>query len=109
MLACNETITIIRCNGESYTTVVINGVSWYDKIQAKLESTGMTYANEVKIRIPTASLPDKLPEVGDLVIKGVIPDIPTVPADIAPYKPRKIMAVGDNRRGRIPHVAVTAQ
>ena len=109
MLACEETITLIRCNGESYTTVVFDGVSWYDKTQAKLESTGMTYANEVKIRIPAESLPATIPEVGDLVIKGKIPEVPTAPVDIAPYKPRKIMAVGDNRRGRIPHVAVTAQ
>ena len=109
MLQCSDTITIIRCSGDSYTSTVIRGVSWYDKTQIKQESTGMTYANVVKIRIPEDVLPDTPPNVGDLVIRGTMAAAPTSPADIAPYKPRKIMAVGDNLRGGLPHVAVIAE
>lgn len=109
MLQCSDTITVIRCVGNSYTSTVIQGVSWYDKTQIKQESTGMTYANVVKIRIPADVLPDTLPCVGDLVIRGTMAAKPASPADIAPYKPRKIMLVGDNLRGGLPHVAVTAE
>ncbi len=31
------------------------------------------------------------------------------PAALAPYNPRKIMGVGDNRRGSLPHLAVVCQ
>ena len=112
MLACTDTITVIKCDGEFYTVAVYVGVSWYDKAKVKLENTGLVFANATRIRIPAASLPISgvLPEVGDQVIRGRLPldaDIRT-PADLAPYKPRRIMAVGDNRRGGLPHVAVTA-
>ena len=109
MLQCSDTITVIRCDGERYTTTVIRGVSWYDKTQIKQESTGMAYANVVKIRIPEDVLPDALPNVGDLVIRGTMAANPISPVDIAPYKPRKIMAVSDNLRGGLPHVAVMAE
>ena len=109
MLQCSDTITVIHCDGERYTTTVIRGVSWYDKTQIKQESNGMAYANVVKIRIPEHALPDTRFMVGDLVIRGTMAAAPTSPADIAPYNPRKIMALGDNLRGGLPHVAVIAE
>lgn len=111
MLACNETVTLIHCDGESYTTAAIDGVSWYDKTQIKVDGAGLSFSNVVMVRIPVASVPDALPKVGDQIIKGKFPVDKMIecPADIAPYHPRKIMTVGDNRRGNLPHIVVIGQ
>lgn len=111
MLACNETVTIIHCDGEKYTSIEVNGVSWYDKTQIKVEGNGLVYSNAVMVRIPLDAVPDPLPKVGDQIIRGALPPNTIIerPADIAPYHPRKIMTIGDNRRGKLSHVAVIGQ
>ena len=109
MLACDKTVTLVKCDGEAYTTTVIEGVSWFDKVQVKLESTGLVFANATKVRIPAASIPATLPGAGDILILGEVTTALTKPADLAPYRHVKIMAVGDNRRGRMPHLAVVGQ
>ena len=113
MLYCNDTVTLIKCDGETYTVSTLSGVSWYDRTQVKTENAGLVYANSVKVRIPAAVLGENtpLPEVGDHIVHGVLPDGLTIarPADLAALHPRKVMAVADNRRGGIPHVAVVGQ
>lgn len=113
MLACTDTITLVKCDGETYTATVIEGVSWYDKTQVKVEGTGLVFSNAVKVRIPASviSANGLLPEVGDHIIRGLLPPGAKMerPADLAPFHPRKIMAVADNRRGGLPHVAVVGQ
>lgn len=113
MLYCNDVISIIKCDGEAYTVSTLSGVSWYDRTQVKTENAGLVYANSVKVRIPTAAIPADmpLPEVGDHIVHGALPDGVTIarPADLAALHPRKVMAVADNRRGGIPHVAVIGQ
>ena len=65
------------------------------------------------VRIPAAVLKDgaPLPEVGDHIVHGALPDGTALerPADLARLHARKVMAVADNRRGGIPHVAVVGQ
>lgn len=111
MLACDKTVTLIKCDGETYTGTVIHGVSWFDQTSVKVEGTGMVFANATKIRIPAAVVPQILPQVGDQLILGTLPLKLVIkkPADLAPYHPRKVMAVGDNRRGRLAHVVVICQ
>lgn len=109
MLACDKTVTLVKCDGEDYTTTVIHGVSWFDKTQVKLEGSGLVFANVTKVRIPAAAIPATLPEAGDNIVLGTITGTVTKPADLAPYHPRKIMGVGDNRRGRLPHLVVVCQ
>ena len=109
MLMCDKTVTLVKCDGEAYTTTVIAGVSWFDKVQVKLESTGLAFANATKVRIPAAVIPAILPEVGDILILGEVTTTLEKPADLAPYRHVKIMVVGDNRRGRLPHLAVVGQ
>lgn len=113
MLACDETITLVKCDGETYTTTTFVGVSWFDKTQVKVEGTGQVFANAVKVRIPAAVITEAapLPEVGDHILRGEIPAGTKLekPADLAPFHPRKVMAVADNRRGGLPHVAVMGQ
>jgi hypothetical protein len=113
MLLCEDTVTIIRCDGMTYTAAELRGVSWFDKTQVKLEDSGLAFANAVKVRIPAQALsPDGLfPQVGDSIVRGSLPAGTVVekPADLAALHPRKIMTVGDNRRGGLPHVVVIGQ
>lgn len=109
MLACTDTMTLIKCDGETYTTAVISGVSWYDKTQVKVEDSGLVYANTVKVRIPQESLGNLLPEVGDHIVLGEIKTALNKPADLAAYHPRKVIGVGNNLRGRLAHLLVVGE
>lgn len=113
MLACVESVTLVKCDGETYTATVIDGASWYDKTQIKVEGAGLAFANAVKVRIPADVISEDmpLPEVGDHIFRGALPEGVTLkrPSDLAPFHPRKIMAVADNRRGGLPHIAVVGQ
>lgn len=113
MFMCDETVTLVKCDGETYTAYTISGVSWFNKTQVKLENTGLVFANAAKIRIPAEALTEDIPfpAVGDHIIHGTLPLGLTVrtPAELAAHHPRKVMAVGDNRRGVNPHVAVIGQ
>ena len=108
MLACDKTVTLVRCDGEGYACTVIEGVSWFEKLQVTVQDTGLASANTIKVRIPAARVPaDTLPQTGDILILGAVSAPLERPADLDKYRHAKIMGVGDNRRGRLPHLAVT--
>ena len=109
MLACTATVTFVRCDGQSYTCTTVTGASWYDKSIVTMDGSGLAAANAVKIRIPSAQLPDGWrPRPGDHVVRGAAEGIAS-PAELAAYAPRLVLEVGDNLRGRFPHLAVTAK
>ncbi len=113
MLACTETVTFVRLvkgvDADTYETAEISGVSWFNKTRIRTENNGVVYNNAVQIRIPAARVSAFLPAVGDFVVHGSISGSIEKRSDLEPYKPRKVMAVGDNRRGGLPHVAVIGQ
>ena len=114
MLGCTETVTFVRLvkgeDDDAYEARTLSGVSWFNKTRIKAEGTGVVYDNVVYIRIPAKALPeDWLPAEGDHVFHGTPGGSITTPAQLAAYKPRKVMTVGDNRRGRLPHVAVVGK
>ena len=109
MLACDQTVTFVRCDGESYTLTPVSGVSWYDKTRIQTDGFGLVFGNSVMIRIPSEVVPKELPKTGDQVILGTLETVPKTPAELAPFHPRRVMSVGDNRRGSRPHVVVAAQ
>ena len=110
MLACDETMTLIRSDGQSYTCTVFSGVSWHDKTQVTPGNNGLTYANYTQARIPKDVLEAAgvMPKTGDHIVRGVVESVAT-PKELAAYAPRKVLTVGDNLRGRFPHVAVIGQ
>jgi len=116
VLACTETVTFVRlvkgADSDTYEKHVFSGVSWYNKTRIRTENAGVVYDNAVQIRIPAAAITTQaLPAVGDYVIHGELPAGTQITkrADLEAYAPRKVMAVGDNRRGGLPHVAVIGQ
>ncbi len=108
MLMCNETVTVVRGTGQGYTVQTYEGASWYDKTIVSVQNNGLAYANMVKVRLPEAVLEgaQMLPEVGDHIVRGAVESVPETPAELAAYSPRKIIRVGDNRRGKFPHLEV---
>ncbi len=109
MLNCTETITLVRCDGQCYTTTEIFGVSWYDKSGGVMTDGGINPSNTLIIRIPADRLGDVMPQTKDQVARGSVSGTITAPADLKAYRPRTVMSVGDNRRGSLPHVVVTCQ
>lgn len=114
MLHCTETVTFVRlvkgADNDTYVATVFQGVSWFNKTRIKTENAGVVYDNAVQIRIPAAAITTQsLPQVGDYIVRGTVMGEIARRSDIEAYAPRKVMAVGDNRRGGLPHVAVIGQ
>lgn len=110
MLACDKTITVVRYADEVYTPTVIQGVSWFEKLQVAVQDKGLAAANTFTVRIPAGQLPAGfLPQTEDKVVLGVVTAPITKPADLTAYHYFTVKGVGDNRRGpgRRPHVVVT--
>ncbi|MBS6881652.1 MAG: hypothetical protein KH195_00080 [Clostridiaceae bacterium] len=112
MLMCNETLTLVReirgDDGEAYTCTPVLGASWYGKAVAVPSTDGARIQNTYKSRIPAQNLPpDKIPRKGDYLVRGVVAAVTRAPADFAGMEYFLISAVGDNRRGRLRHWAVS--
>lgn len=108
MLACDETITVVRYDGEAYACTAIRGASWFEKLRVSVQDKGLASANTLSVRIPAGRLPEGfLPRVGDTVVRGAVTAPITKPADLAAYRHFTVTGVGDNRRGRLAHVVVT--
>lgn len=111
MLLCNETVTLIRCDkhadGETYHCTVIEGASWFGKAQITQQQDGFVGGAVVKVRIPERSMPEGVvPLEGDYMARGRVGHINTR-KDLTGTEHVRVMAVGDNRRGRLRHWAVS--
>ena len=113
MLEGNETVTLVKLrDGASYERSVFEGVSWFERKGVKAEGRGVTGDDLARLRIPAEALDGQaLPAPGDHVVRGRIPETAVIgtPEELARYGPRKVLEVRDDRRGGLPHVAVTAR
>lgn len=113
MLCCNETITIVRHatdrDSDRYTCEVIVGASWYGKRgdhQNASSGSGEAPHKEYAVRIPAALVPSELPQEGDIIVRGILPEY-TGKKCLSRREWFRISIVGDNRRGRfLPHLVV---
>lgn len=109
-LACDEIVTLVHhvktADADSYVCYPIRGVSWYEKTETAVSTDGAKAVNVYKVRIPEAVLPSCLPEKLDYLVKGEISGV-LKPADLKGSNFFQITAVSDNRRGALPHVAVS--
>lgn len=102
MLACTETVTLVRqvstAEGDSYSCQVIEGVSWFEKTGSALSAAkGEAPAVSVVVRIPEAAAPEPLPQAGDYMVKGTVDAVADRKA-LDGLDGFRIAAVGDNRR-----------
>lgn len=112
MLACTETATLVHPvrggDADHYICTVIRGASWYRKAVVALDGDGVKPVPVCKARIPAAQLPVGVaPEEGDYLVRGVLAEVQRAPADFAGREYALLTAVGDNRRGRFPHWALS--
>lgn len=102
MLACNETVTIIHKEsdaiGGNYICTVVNGVSWYGKYGSVLSADGASPRAEYTVRIPARSMPQAIPQEGDLIVHGAVTDYCGKRSDLNAYEYFRAGFVGDNRR-----------
>lgn len=108
MLGADQTITVVHCDDEGYTCTPINGVSVFSKVEHTVSDKGILAAEVVKIRIPLAAVPEPLPEAGDFVVFAPVESIEGR-ADLERYDYASIVGVGDNRRGRLPHIRLVCK
>lgn len=115
MFCCDETVTLVRHetgkNTDTFTCTVIAGASWYGKtvIQppAQMGNKGVAFANVIKVRIPEENMPEgRVPQTGDYLVRGAMEGVQSM-TDFKEREYMKILSVGDNRRGRLRHWAVT--
>ena len=112
MLMCTETVTLIHAvhgkNGETYTCTPLTGASWYGKAVTVPSADGARIQNTYKARIPAGNMPDGVtPCTGDYLVRGTVAQVTRAPADFEDREYFLISAVGDNRRGRLQHWAVS--
>ena len=104
MIACDQTITIIKHTAENdrdtYTCFAVAGASWYAKTVITTSGDGAMPTNTYEVRV--FGNVDISPAPGDYVARGIVKDI-TKPSDLKSIEHFRIKAVGDNRRGSLPH------
>lgn len=108
MIACDQTVTLIKhitdTDEDSYSCKVVSGASWFSKTVITTSKDGATPANSYEVRL-FGEL-DISPAPGDYVARGVVKSI-TKPSDLKNTEYFRITAVGDNRRGNLPHWRVS--
>lgn len=110
MLACNETVTLVRhqqtAGGDTYSCHVIVGVSWFGKAGSVLSNDGEQPFTSVTVRIPERLVPAPLPQAGDYMVRGVLGACPSRKT-LDGLEGFRITFVGDNRRlSLLRHVVV---
>lgn len=106
---CDETVTLVQYDettGE-YRRTVLEGVSWHAKMAIANTANGLTTANVLRARIPAAHLPENITlRKDDYLVRGTVSKVKTLD-DLSEYETFCLTAIGDNRRGRNPHWAVS--
>lgn len=116
MLMCDQTATLIRLiydekqDAERYACTVLIGVSWYGKACVVKDENGRKAANEYRVRIPmdVADKAGVTPKRGDFLVLGAVASVSCI-EEISAHTGFVIHSVGDNRRGRSPHWAVSGE
>lgn len=112
MLACTETVTLVHPvredDGDAYLCTVIHGASWYRKAAISTSVDGAKPVPVCKVRIPAENMPEGIsPEEGDYLVRGEAAEVKCAPADLEGREYTLLTTVGDNRRGRFPHWALS--
>lgn len=107
MILADENITLVKFDktAQTYSCYALRG-SWYLHRGKRTEDSGAREASSCRIRIPDYPLP-ALPVAGDYVVRGTVTSVSKLSA-LNAYEHYRVTDVADNRRGNLPHVAVTA-
>ena len=110
MLQCDKVVTVIHHNKETdtdtYTCTSYGGASWFKKTTIATDTQGAKPSNTYEVRIMTSEAVTV--SHGDYVALGIVLDIQK-PADLKSVDHFRVTAVGDNRRGKLPHWRLSGQ
>ena len=109
-IGCTETITLvhhIKDEDDTYTCHTVGRASWFSKQTITTDGNGAKPVNTYEVRI-LSEFSGVEPALGDYVVKGIAEGIEK-PADLKNTVHFRITAIGDNRRGKIPHWRVSGQ
>jgi hypothetical protein len=111
VLACDQIITLVKHtaekDGDAYTCFAIPNASWFSSVSISTSGDGAKPGNSYTVRIPAGNVPTGIaPAPGDYVVRGVLTSV-SRPADMAGVEHFRATAVGDNRRGGLPHWKVS--
>ena len=111
MLQCDKVVTIIHHNKETdsdtYTCTTYGDASWFAKTAIITGAeTGAKPSNTYEVRLMTSE--GITVSFGDYVALGIVLDIQK-PADLKSVDHFRVTAVGDNRRGKLPHWRLSGQ
>lgn len=110
MLACNETVTLIHhdkgVDGDTYICTVLEGASWHKRNTITTSGDGAKPVNTYEARIMTSNNIEAA--LGDYIARGKVKGIEK-PSDLVGLDKFRITAIGDNRRGILPHWRFSGQ
>ena len=110
MLACDRTVTIIHHNknidSDTYNCTVFNNASWFSKTTISTSAEGAKPANSFECRI--MGVDDSPASLGDYIALGEVESI-NKPSELKGLEHFRITAIGDNRRGKLPHWRYSGQ
>ena len=110
MLGCTETITIvhhIKADEDIYTCHTLKKASWFEKVTISTSADGAKPVNTYEVRIFGENLGVE-PSLGDYCVKGIVKGIEK-PADLKNEVYFRITAIGNNKRGGLPHIRISGQ
>lgn len=108
MLGADRTVTVVHYDGGEYQCSIIEDVSVHQELKHIVSDKGVVAQMVATVRIPEDVLPKRLPEAGDFVVFDRVEGIADR-RDIEMYGHTKVIGVGDNRRGGLPHIKLTCK
>lgn len=110
MLGCTETVTLvhhIKDDDDTYECYPVGKASWFAKTTISTSADGAKPVNTFEVRL-FGEISGLEPSLGDYVVKGIVDSVET-PRDLKNEEYFRITAIGDNRRGGLPHWRVSGQ
>ena len=110
LIGCTETVTLvhhIKDDEDTYECHTVGRASWFSKNTITTSGDGAKPVNTFEVRVFGEFLGVE-PSLGDYVVKGIVNNI-EAPNDLKNKVYFRITAIGDNRRGGLPHWRVSGQ
>lgn len=110
MLMCDNTVTIVHhvkgVDSDTYICTPCGRASWFKKRGITTDGDGAKPTNTYESRIMGND--NIFVALGDFVVLGIVSDVEK-PSDLNDFDHFRITAIGDNRRGGLPHWRLTGQ
>ena len=110
MLECKNTVTVIHhdksTDDDLYSCTVYHNASWFKRNTIAISEKGARPSNSYECRIMGKN--DVVVALGDIVALGVVENYESK-SDLDGIDYFSVSAIGDNRRGYLPHWRVSGQ